>query len=153
MWVFSSTCSFFFFFWTTDPSNKNTDSDQQMEVADKNGVDKCGTHRSHTWSWTATFGVLNNSHTVYAGKLFCTACREELSLKLSIIPNHVKLSKHVLGKEALAKRISRTRYCSSNEKIWSGSASYQRDFTRQATAPRSCLTVTAACDRGSKGTI
>ena len=47
MWVFSSTCSFFFF-WTTDPSNKNTDSDQQVEVADKNRVDEHGTHRSHT---------------------------------------------------------------------------------------------------------
>jgi hypothetical protein len=29
-----------------------------------------------------------------AGKLFCSACREELSLKLSIVKNHVESSKH-----------------------------------------------------------
>ena len=44
-----------------------------------------------------------------AGKLFCNACREELSLKLSIIKLHIASSKHVAGKEALAKRESRER--------------------------------------------
>ena len=42
-----------------------------------------------------------------AGKLL--ACREELSLKLSIIKLHIASSKHVAGKEALAKRESRER--------------------------------------------
>ena len=34
--------------------------------------------------------MLTNS----AGKLFCSACREELSLKLSIVKNHVESAKH-----------------------------------------------------------
>ena len=44
-----------------------------------------------------------------AGKLFCSMCREELSLKLSIIKHHITSSKHVAGKEALARRESRER--------------------------------------------
>ena len=44
-----------------------------------------------------------------AGKLFRNACREELSLKLSIIKHHIGSSKHVAGKEALARRESRER--------------------------------------------
>ena len=44
-----------------------------------------------------------------AGKLFCNACREELSLKLSIIKHHITSSKHVAGKETLARRESRER--------------------------------------------
>ena len=40
--------------------------------------------------------------TVSAGKLFCLACMEELSLKKSIIINHVSSSKQTLGKEKLA---------------------------------------------------
>ena len=39
-----------------------------------------------------------------AGKLFCNACREELSVKLGIIKFHVASSKHLAGKEALVKR-------------------------------------------------
>ena len=34
--------------------------------------------------------MLTNS----GGKLFCSACREELSLKLSIIKKHVESAKH-----------------------------------------------------------
>ena len=44
-----------------------------------------------------------------AGKLFCNACREELSLKSSIIKNHIESSKHKLGKESLRKREARER--------------------------------------------
>lgn len=40
-------------------------------------------------------------------KLFCDACREELSLKLSSIHNHVRSAKHVKGKEKLAKKEAR----------------------------------------------
>ena len=47
--------------------------------------------------------------TVSAGKLFCTACREELSLKQSIIKGHVKTSKHLRGKKSVAERVSRQR--------------------------------------------
>ena len=39
-----------------------------------------------------------------AGKLFCKACREELSLKGSSIANHVKSAKHVDGKKGLASK-------------------------------------------------
>lgn len=44
-----------------------------------------------------------------AGKLFCNACREELSLKLSIIKLHIASSKHIAGKESLAKIEARER--------------------------------------------
>ena len=44
-----------------------------------------------------------------AGKLFCNACREELSLKLSILKLHIASSKHAAGRQALAKRESRER--------------------------------------------
>lgn len=46
---------------------------------------------------------------VSAGKLFCSACREELSTKLSIIKNHVLSMKHSRSKVALAKREVRER--------------------------------------------
>lgn len=51
----------------------------------------------------------NESLTVSAGKLFCTACREEVSLKQSIIKHHIAASKHVRGKQALAKKEARER--------------------------------------------
>lgn len=44
-----------------------------------------------------------------AGKLFCNACREEVSLKRSIIIKHIDSNKHKLGKEALSKREARER--------------------------------------------
>ena len=34
-----------------------------------------------------------------AGKLFCNACREELSLRRNIVANHVASNKHKCGKE------------------------------------------------------
>ena len=44
-----------------------------------------------------------NEHFVvgYNSKLFCTACREELSLKASILKRHVQSAKHLDGKERL----------------------------------------------------
>ncbi len=46
-----------------------------------------------------------------AGKLFCTACQEEVSTKLhvSIIKGHVKASKHIRGKEKAAQSSLRER--------------------------------------------
>jgi len=38
--------------------------------------------------------------TVSGGKLVCTACREELSLKRSIIKNHVQSMKHKIVKKS-----------------------------------------------------
>ena len=32
-------------------------------------------------------------------KVFCNACREELGLKSSVVNNHIKSTKHTLGKE------------------------------------------------------
>ena len=37
-------------------------------------------------------------------RLFCNACREEVGLKRSVIANHVKSTKHVLGKQRLARK-------------------------------------------------
>jgi len=76
-------------------------------------------------------------------KLFCTACKEELLLKLSIVSNHVSPVNMSLVQRGLSwRRSSRMRYCLGNEKMWSGSASYRRDFTK---VPKSvpCKVVTA----------
>ena len=42
-----------------------------------------------------------------AGKLFCSACREELSLKLSIVKNHVESAKHSRHKNHLREKTIR----------------------------------------------
>ena len=42
--------------------------------------------------------------TVSAGNLFCSACREELSLKLSVIKQHVQSAKHLQKKQLAEKR-------------------------------------------------
>ena len=43
------------------------------------------------------------------GKLFCIACREELSLKSSSLRNHLKSLKHKEGKEHLKRKEIRER--------------------------------------------
>ena len=45
--------------------------------------------------------------TVSTGKLFCSACREELSLKHSIIKGHVQSAKRAQHKKQLAEKRSR----------------------------------------------
>ncbi len=47
--------------------------------------------------------------TVTAGKLFCTACREELGLKRSMIQGHFKAAKHADGKKRLEHKEARER--------------------------------------------
>ena len=42
-----------------------------------------------------------------AGKVFCSACREELSLNLSIVKNHVDSAKHSRHKQKLKEKNSR----------------------------------------------
>ena len=44
------------------------------------------------------------SLSVSAGKLFCTACREELALKVTVIRQHLKSNKHTVGKERLQRK-------------------------------------------------
>ena len=44
---------------------------------------------------------LNECFVVSAGKLFCTACREELCVKVSVLRLHVKCAKHNQGKVCL----------------------------------------------------
>ena len=44
-----------------------------------------------------------------AGKLFCSACRGELSLRKNIIVSHIASNKHKVGKEKLALKESRER--------------------------------------------
>ena len=46
----------------------------------------------------------NECLTVSHGKLFCLACREELSTKSSVIVNHIKSVKHNSGKNALKSK-------------------------------------------------
>ena len=47
--------------------------------------------------------------TVSAGKLFCTACREELGLKRSIIQGHIRSAKHADGKKRLERKEAREK--------------------------------------------
>ena len=47
--------------------------------------------------------------TVSAGKLFCTACWEELGSKRSVIQGHVKAAKHADGKRRLERKEVRER--------------------------------------------
>ncbi len=49
-----------------------------------------------------SFKISNN-------KLFCTACREPLSIKKSVIEGHIKSSKHIKGKDKLASKETRER--------------------------------------------
>ena len=44
---------------------------------------------------------------VSASKLFCRACREELSVKKSVIKNHVESTKHITSKSRLKEREKR----------------------------------------------
>lgn len=46
---------------------------------------------------------------VVQGKLFCKACRENVSVKKSIIAQHAKSSKHVAGKTRLAQKDKQER--------------------------------------------
>ena len=47
--------------------------------------------------WSGKFIVSNN-------KFFCSACREELATKKSVIEMHIKSQKHLRGKTRLAKK-------------------------------------------------
>ena len=47
--------------------------------------------------------------TVSMGKLFCNACREEVSLKSSSVKNHIHSAKHTEGKTRLSKRDAREK--------------------------------------------
>ena len=46
---------------------------------------------------------------VLSGKLFCSACRETLSVKKSVLIKHVKSVKHATGKERLVSKQARER--------------------------------------------
>ena len=43
------------------------------------------------------------------GKLFCRACRETLSVKKSVVTQHIRSAKHSRGKDSVAKREKRER--------------------------------------------
>ena len=47
--------------------------------------------------------------TVSVGKLFCTACREELGLKRSVIQAHMKSAKHADGKKRVERKEAREK--------------------------------------------
>ena len=51
----------------------------------------------------------NESLAVSNGKLFCNSCREEVSLKKSIIKNHISSVKHVNGKLKVQAKDKRER--------------------------------------------
>ena len=57
-----------------------------------------------------------------AKKLFCTACREEIALKRSIISSHVRSSKHIQGKERLKHKETRERDLASQLVVYDAEA-------------------------------
>ena len=42
-------------------------------------------------------------------RLFCEACREELSLKHSVLCSHMKSTKHIEGKKRLESKVAREK--------------------------------------------
>ncbi len=54
--------------------------------------------------------------TVSNGKLFCSACREELSLRKNIVANHISSNKHKIGKEKLSSKIAQEKDIASSLK-------------------------------------
>ena len=55
---------------------------------------------------------------VSAGKLFCTACREELSVKASVLQLHVKSVKHIDGKVRLQRKEKHERDIAATMKAY-----------------------------------
>ena len=51
----------------------------------------------------------NQKLIISAGKLFCLACREELSLKKSVIKNHIVSTKHTIGKKKINSKEKREK--------------------------------------------
>ena len=51
----------------------------------------------------------NEELSVSNGRLFCNACREELSLKATVLKNHLKSSKHDEGKKKLKTKGAREK--------------------------------------------
>lgn len=64
----------------------------------------------------------NECLTVSAKKLFCTACREEIALKRSIISSHVGSSKHIQGKERVKHKEARERDLASQLVVYDAAA-------------------------------
>ena len=53
----------------------------------------------------------NDDLQVSSGKSFCSACREEISTKNSIIDKHINSTKHQKGKERITENEKRAEYC------------------------------------------
>ena len=70
--------------------------------------------------------------TVSAGKLFCSACREELGLKRSVVQAHIKAAKHADGKKRLERKEAREKDISE------ALGSMIRRFTRRVRRFLSC---------------
>ena len=69
----------------------------------------CSTNPKSVTPFSRVREFPNENPRVSAGKLFCTACREEISLKRSIIANHVASAKHKQSKVKLSKKESREK--------------------------------------------
>ena len=60
----------------------------------------------------------NESLVVSAGNLFCSACREEVSLKSSVVANHIKSAKHSASKERLQQKNARGETLPEEQQIF-----------------------------------
>ena len=85
----------------------------------------------------------NEPFDISAGKLFCKACREELSLKSSSLSNHIKSSKHRDGKVRLEKKEIRERDISKQLSHYNQQAHLIGETLPQATQVYRVKVVTA----------
>ena len=65
----------------------------------------------------------NESLVVSHGKLFCNSCREELSLKKSVIKGHIGSTKHTNGKLKMQVKEKRERESSGDQRVGSPNVS------------------------------
>ena len=59
--------------------------------------------------WQRVHEFSDEQLTVSAGKLFCRACREEVSTKLSVLKTHLKTKKHADGTKRRHAKEARER--------------------------------------------
>ena len=74
----------------------------------------------------------NEPFSVSNKKLFCKACREELSIKKSSVENHIKLSKYVKGKERISKKETREKDLSESLQKYNDDAHLRGETLPQA---------------------
>ena len=93
----------------------------------------------------------NEQLSVSAGRLFCKACREELSLKSSSLMNYLKSQRHKDGKKRLDKKEASERDIAKELAVYNEKTDSGRNYCRKYTSVsrKSSLNI-SACWSSSK---